>query len=970
MSQVYYIETGPLPGQPDPHGGAIRALVAELTGHDPGETRVHHCTWIQGALASADLERIGSELLSDPVVEQFSIGAPLAPELFPAAICYSVLPGVTDPAAGHVALALESMGIPVEGVITGTRVCFKQGLPAEQRQRIGTKLLYNPTIQREVAPESDPFRQFPRTQPQVRTIALRDLTPDQLVALSREGLLALSREEMLRVQAHFRELSRDPSDAELETIAQTWSEHCVHKTLKGRYILPDRTYNNLLKETIFRATQELAKDWCISVFEDNAGVIAFLPGLHACFKVETHNHPSAIEPYGGAGTGIGGVIRDVLGTGLGAEPIANTDVFCFAPPDTDPSGIPEGVLHPRRVMRGVVSGVRDYGNRMGIPTINGAVTFDPRFLANPLVFCGTVGLLPADRVLKAARPGDRIACIGGATGRDGIHGATFSSLTLDAASETVAQGAVQIGNPIMEKRLLDALLKARDAGLMTAVTDCGAGGLSSAVGEMGAEVGASVTLEQVPLKYPGLQPWEIWVSEAQERMVCAVPPEHWVAFAACMAAEGVPCTDIGVFTGDGQLKVTYATPDGSVLPVADLPMPFLHQELPKREFRPVITTHESPGAPPPPADYAQTLLQLMAHPVLASHAWVVRQYDHEVQGRSALKPLVGPAGEGPGDAAILRPVDAELAGLVVSNGLCPRYGALNAYEMALNAADEAIRNAVAVGADPSRIALLDNFAWGTVDTPEAQGDLVRAAEACRDAALGFGTPFISGKDSLHNEFRSGELHLSVPPTLLVSALGFIPDVTQAVCSALHSPTDILLLIGATQPRWGGSLYGELVGWAGGEVPRVDIAAHRVLYERLHAAIRQGLIRSCHDLSEGGLLVAAAEMALGGGWGLRLDLAALLREQQLDLTSACFAESPGRLLISVRAEDRVSVEQHFAGLPIVAIGQTVVDPHLQVFEPVKDHLFTLPLADLREAWLRFSRAQGLQFGAPAWEVVTS
>ncbi|MEO7994745.1 MAG: AIR synthase related protein, partial [bacterium] len=426
MTAIHCVEVGPRRDQPSPGGAAIRRTIQEFAGHDPGETRVHQLYWIAGSLTPETITELAERLLVDPVVEVFSLSTPLLAADFPQAVAYAVKPGVTDPAAGHVRMGIDDLGIAgVEAILTGTRVVFASALPADVQKRIGEKLLFNPTIQRAVAPGENPFHQPAQHPLTVEIVPIRDLDDAGLVALSRAGLFALSLEEMQRVQSHFRSIGRDPRDGELETIAQTWSEHCVHKTLKGRYILPDRTYNNLLKETIFDATVTLAKPWCVSVFEDNAGVVEFLPGLHACFKVETHNHPSAVEPYGGAGTGIGGVIRDILGTGLGAKPIANTDVFCFAPPDTDPSSIPAGTLAPKRVMHGVVSGVRDYGNRMGIPTVNGALYFDPRFLTNPLVFCGTVGLLPADRVTKAAQAGDRIGLIGGETGRDGIHGATF-----------------------------------------------------------------------------------------------------------------------------------------------------------------------------------------------------------------------------------------------------------------------------------------------------------------------------------------------------------------------------------------------------------------------------------------------------------------------------------------------------------------------------------------------------------------
>src|SRR5262249_5787854 len=396
----------------------------------------------------------------------------------------------------------------------------------------------------------------------------------------RDGQLSLSLPEMQTIQAHFREQGRDPTDVELETLAQTWSEHCSHKTLKGKIDFDGRRIDNLLKETIFGATQEIRRrlgvdDWCVSVFEDNAGVVKFDDRYHVCFKVETHNHPSAIEPYGGANTGLGGVIRDPLGTGLGAKPICNTDVFCFAPPDTPPEDLPPSVLHPKKVMQGVVAGVRDYGNRIGIPTVNGAVCFDPRYLGNPLVYCGTVGLIPVDRARKQARPGDLIITVGGRTGRDGIHGATFSSIELTEDSEKVSGGAVQIGNAITEKKLLDVILQARDRGLYHAITDCGAGGFSSAVGEMGADVGAVVHLDRAPLKYEGLSYTEIWISEAQERMILAVPLEHWPGLEKLCRSEGVEATALGNFEATGRLRLVYNENQ-----VADLDMHFLHEGRP------------------------------------------------------------------------------------------------------------------------------------------------------------------------------------------------------------------------------------------------------------------------------------------------------------------------------------------------------------------------------------------------------
>ena len=423
----------------------------------------------------------------------------------------------------------------------------------------------------------------PRTE--VDILAMDD---EALMQLSREGCLSLDIDEMRTVQAYFKDLGRLPTDIELESVAQTWSEHCVHKTLKGLidYHGPEGRVeiDNLLKETIAKATFELDAPWCISVFTDNSGIIDFDETYGVCLKVETHNHPSAIEPYGGANTGLGGVIRDILGTGLGAKPIFNTDVFCFGQVDTPEEELPPGTIHPRRLLRRVVAGVQDYGNRMGIPTVNGAVRFDQRYVGNPLVFAGTGGLIQREYCFGDANPGDHVIVIGGRTGRDGIHGATFSSIELTDESEVVSSGAVQIGNPIEEKRVLDTFLQARDKGLFTATTDCGAGGISSAIGEMGEKVGVEVHLERVPLKYDGLTYTEVWISEAQERMVAAVPADKVDEAIALFAAEGVEATDVGTFTGDNRLRLYYHGEE-----VADLTMEFLHDGLPRLHRRAEFT---------------------------------------------------------------------------------------------------------------------------------------------------------------------------------------------------------------------------------------------------------------------------------------------------------------------------------------------------------------------------------------------
>ena len=581
----------------DPERDRVGEEYDLLTHTTRGRTLVTRATrgyLVEGGLSGPQADALMRELLADPLAESGRLGLlnAVTPENgspTPDTRLATVLlkPGVMDPAALSVVEAACGLGLPVSSVRTFRRYYGPGPLPQESKDVLFRKVLANEAVE-QVVEGALSLEHLGLGTPytfRLVTVPLRDLDDDALLRVSREGQLSLSLAEMRTIREHFRAAGRDPTDVELETLAQTWSEHCSHKTLKGRveFTAPDgtvRRYENLLKETIFAATQEVRRrlgpdDWCVSVFEDNAGVVRFDERHNVCFKVETHNRPSAIEPYGGASTGIGGVIRDLLGTGLGAKPVCNTDVFCFAPPDTPPESLPPGVLHPRKVMGGVVAGVRDYGNRMGIPTVNGAVCFDERYLANPLVFCGTVGLIPVEHCRKEARPGDLIVAVGGRTGRDGIHGATFSSAELTAESEKVSGGAVQIGNAIAEKKMMDVLLEARDRGLYHAVTDCGAGGFSSAVGEMGEKTGASVELDKAPLKYEGLSYTEVWISEAQERMVLAVPEDKWEELRDLCASEDVEATALGRFEATGRLRLSY---QGHA--VADLDMRFLHDGRP------------------------------------------------------------------------------------------------------------------------------------------------------------------------------------------------------------------------------------------------------------------------------------------------------------------------------------------------------------------------------------------------------
>ncbi|MEX2286155.1 MAG: phosphoribosylformylglycinamidine synthase subunit PurL, partial [Planctomycetaceae bacterium] len=766
--------------------------------------------------------------------------------------------------------------------------------------------------------------------------------------------------EMQTIRRHFVDLGCDPTDVELETIAQTWSEHCSHKTLAGRIHYRDDQrdlkFDNMLKETIFAATATIRErlgrdDWCISVFRDNAGIVAFDDKQAVCFKAETHNHPSALEPYGGANTGLGGVIRDPLGTGLGAKPICNTDVFCFAPPDMPADNLPAGVLHPKVVMKGVVAGVRDYGNRMGIPTVNGAILFDERYLGNPLVYCGNVAMIPLDKCEKRMRPGDLIVAVGGRTGRDGIHGATFSSAELTDQSETLSGGAVQIGNAITEKMLADVVLEARDRGLYSAITDCGAGGFSSAVGEMGEKTGAVVWLDRAPLKYEGLSYTEIWISEAQERMVLAVPPANWNELHDLCAAEGVEATVIGEFTSTGRLVLEY---QGNR--VADLSMQFLHDGRPPIVRDAVYTPPAvRPLTPPSARRYDEALRKILGSLNVCSKEWVIRQYDHEVQAGSVVKPLVGICNDGPSDAAVVRPDLRSSRGLVISCGMNPRYGDLDTYWMAASAVDEAVRNSVAVGADPSRTAILDNFCWGNTDRPEVLGSLVRAALGCHDTAVAFGTPFISGKDSLNNEFSyidadGNRRTVAIPPSLLISALGQIDDITQAVTMDLKAAGNALYVVGATRDELGGSHFALVSGFEGGAVPRVDFALAPRIFSAVHQSIRAGLVRSCHDLSEGGLAVSLAEMAFAGGLGVEVELKALSQASGIDNDAVLlFSESNTRFVFEIEPQHAAPFEARFSGLPIIKLGRVAAHDRVQITGADGSLLIKAACAELKDAW---------------------
>ena len=969
----------------DPVGEAVRHQIQEF-GPDVGPVQTTRIFLIDADATADQVRHAAGGLLADPVVES----AEAVPDgeaggvETGSRIEVHLKPGVMDPVAATTELALRGLGLAVRQVRTGRAYTFGRSVPIDQLKHIAARVLANGVIESVHFDRHLPFEfEVGRVAPfELRHVSVRDLTDEQLKRLSRDGHLFLSLDEMRAVQAYYRQAGREPTDVELETVAQTWSEHCVHKTLKSAVEVEERDaagtvtgtrrYANLIKETIFGSTVELMEQggtgyqpassgpnhglvaratepFCLSVFKDNAGVIAFDETDAVCFKAETHNHPSAIEPYGGAATGIGGCIRDILGTGLGAKPIANTDVFCVGlsgmgyQPMAGPTGSTSdhglvagatetrGVIHPKRVLQQIVAGVRDYGNRMGIPTVNGAVYFDDRYVGNPLVFCGCVGVIPRDKIAKATGDGDRIVVLGGRTGRDGIHGATFSSAELTDTHADEFSHAVQIGNAITEKKVADVLLQARDAGLFTAVTDCGAGGLSSAVGEMGEKTGAVVDLDAVPLKYAGLRYDEIWISEAQERMVLSVPAAHVEPLLAMAAGEDVEATVIGTFGTPGrELVLNYNGTE-----VARVAMAFLHDGIPMPTRKAVVqrgTGHQPVSSSPNHGlvaratttvhDFAPRLLKTLAHPNVASKHWVIRQYDHEVQGGSVVKPLVGPLQIGPSDAAVVRPKLTSHRGVAIGCGLVP--SVTDPYDMAIAAIDEAVRNVVCVGADYDRIALLDNFCWPSVDDELTMGTLVRACEACRDAARAYRIPFISGKDSLHNQFTDTETGrvIRIPPTLLISAIGIVPDVRRCVTMDLKRRTARVCLVSAREAA--------------------DLASLAATHRQVAGVIGAGGVAAAHDVSDGGTAVAAAEMCIASGLGM------IVGQEHL-AGDAAFAERPGRYLLELSAE--LTAEELRAKIPAADVADFGLVQHLRklTVTSAKERVAELSIDEMTTAW---------------------
>jgi phosphoribosylformylglycinamidine synthase subunit PurSL len=935
----------------DPIGQGLLADARALNMRSITHIERQDLYFLEGRLTDNDRKQLAAELLAEPITQQvlWRTGR----EKVPAGVRVievALRPGVTDPVAEQIVRCAHLIGVnSLQSAATGQRYLVRGKVKPAELHTLARRLLANDVIQRYAVGVIEPVFPHPaQGTGAVETIVVRDLNPRALEEISRQRRAALDPEEMRAIQQYFYREGRDPTDVEFEMIAQTWSEHCGHKTFRAEIQVEseEKPIRGLLRTYLRAATDKIGAGWVRSAFVDNAGILDFDRHHEVSFKVETHNHPSAIEPFGGANTGVGGVIRDVLG--VSAKPIAATDILCFGPQDADPDSLPEGVLHPRRIRSGVVGGVQDYGNKIGIPTVNGAIYYDPAYTSNPLVYCGCVGIAPKGSHPRAIRSGDHVIVLGGRTGRDGLRGATFSSMTMDAQTGEVSGASVQIGDPITEKGLIEVILRARKAKLYNGITDCGAGGLSSAVGEMASQIGVEVELIRVPLKYPGLAPWEIWLSEAQERMVLAVPPDAITELGQICRIFDVAMTDIGRFTSNRRIIVRY---EGAT--VLELKNSFLHDGQPCRQM-----TARLPEATPaanakiPNLDYSQTLLKLLAHPNIASKADVIRIYDHEVQAGTAVKPLTGAENDGPSDGCVLKPIGTEgTRGIALSNGFNPELGKVDAYRMATSVIDEAVRNVVALGADPERIGILDNFCWGDPLRPETLGSLVQACRGCYDAAIRLRTPFISGKDSLNNEYlgTDGKRH-AIPPSLLISAIGFLEDVNRAVTMDLKEAGNFIYLLGETRNELGGShlhlvLQSEKKAEYGGDVPGLPDHA-LALYRALHRAMRKQLVRACHDLSEGGLGVAAAEMSLAGRFGLSLTI------DSEDPIAALFSESNSRFLVEVRPADAPAFEKEFRGeLAAYAnqIGTTVAGRWLKI-DTRTQKLIALPIDLLVDAWM--------------------
>ncbi len=940
---------------------------------------------IDKKLFSTDLNKIGSAVIN-PITQKFFIrnnekNQPYKINVFDWAIEIGFLPGVTDNISHTVKQIVEDLlkvkFIGSEDVYSSQITLISGNLNIVEIQQIADGL-YNPLIQR-VHIKS--YKQYikdhgmdfivPRVKlikkPTVSKVDLK-VSDDELVKIgksgikntdgSRRGPLALDIDYLKTIRNYFKSKNRSPNDIEIESLAQTWSEHCKH-TIFANSI--DEVKDGLFKHYIKRATKEIRKkksnDFCVSVFNDNSGAIVFDKKYLITHKVETHNSPSALDPFGGAVTGIVGVNRDTLGFGLGAKPIANYFGFCLSDPRIEKklykgANLTQPMLSSYRIMNGVIDGVNAGGNQSGIPTPQGFLNFDERFRGKPLVFVGTIGLIPKKikgkpSHVKKACPGDYVVMLGGRVGKDGIHGATFSSEAMDCGSPSTA---VQIGDPITQKKLSDAIVKeARDMLLYNSITDNGAGGLSCSVSEMAKESGGViVNLEKVPLKYPGLEPWEIWISESQERMTLAVPKEKWKKFKSLMDSREVEATIIGKFTDSGKCLVLY---NGKI--IMDIDMDFLHDGLPTK----FLTTTYNPKKHDEPnisleKNFGATLLKMLSRLNITSFSFISQQYDYVVQANSILPPLQG-RGRVNADSSAIRPSLNSQKGLVMSQGLYPSYSDIDTYHMAASAIDTAIRNAVAAGADPEYLAILDNFCWCSANDSERLGSLKRSAQACYDYAVSYGTPFISGKDSMFNDFNGYDekgkpINISIPPTLLISSIGVINDINKVVSLDLKKSGDLIYILGETKSELGGSEYYAMHNSIGNNVPKVDAKKNKKLYDLFFKAIQKNMIASSISVGRGGIAVALAKTAIGGKLGIQIDLKNIPGNVSRD-DYILYSESQGRIIVSIDPKNKDKFEKNFKNVGFGLIGKVTETPAFEIIGLENKKIINLKVDELEKAY---------------------
>lgn len=993
--RAHRIEVGLRREFKDALGDKMKKRIAEDLKINIDSVKTINVYTINSEFKEGELKKIAENLLVDPIVETYSIDSPLGAVWgdFDFAVEVSYLPGVTDNAGRT---ATEGIGLIFPGKLGGVKRVYSSvqylisgNIKIDDAETIAKKLLGNGLIQKFTVIDFDGFKKSGGIVPylplvtgahtnEVRSVDL-NVSDDELMRISREGVLALSLEEMKEIQSYIGDkkviearekevLGNMVTDIELEALAQTWSEHCKHKIFNAEISYTENgkaeKITSLFDTYIKGATKKIREakgrdDFCLSVFVDNAGVISFNDDYNLVFKVETHNSPSALDPYGGALTGIVGVNRDPFGTGLGARLIFNIDVFCFADPNFK-GEIPPRLLHPKRVYEGVREGVEHGGNKSGIPTVNGTIVFDDRFLGKPLVYCGTGGIMPKKvsgrpSHKKRALVGDKIVMTGGRIGADGIHGATFSSEELHEGSPATA---VQIGDPITQKRMTDMLLVARDLGLYNAITDNGAGGLSSSVGEMATDTGGCILhLERAPLKYEGLRPWEILLSEAQERMTLAVPPDKIDQFLDLAKRMDVEATVLGEYTDSGKFHVLF---EGKT--AAYLDMDFLHEGNPTMKISAewIPPKHPEPKDKdfPPPKNLNDVLMRLLSRLNVASKESVVRQYDHEVQGTSVIKPLVGAKNDGPSDAAVLSPVLGSTEGVVISSGICPKFSDIDTYHMAKISVDEAVRNAVSVGGNIDYMAGLDNFCWcdpvKSDKTPDGEyklAQLVRANRGLYDITTLYGIPMISGKDSMKNDYMIGDTKISIPPTILFSIIGRIEDVTKCITMDVKNDGDFVYVLGITREEMGGSEYFAEHGFIGSSVPVVDERANLALYRALYGSIQSRLVRSCHDVSDAGLGTALAESAFSGDMGMEIDLKSVPAEGITRDDYLLFSESQGRFVVTVEPKDASSFEKAVGGVGFARVGRVTKEKRLVITGLLEKAIVDVEIERLKDAWQR-------------------